>query len=102
MVAAHRKGESDLLCRGGQWYLLVTCDIAEAEGNAHPAGFVGVDLGIVNIATTSTGKRHSGRRLNRRRETDRKLRADPQKKSAGPSHRRPPSLSSPDRRHHRA
>ncbi|WP_193242115.1 hypothetical protein [Streptomyces phaeolivaceus] len=24
VVAAHRNGESDLLCRDGQWYLLVT------------------------------------------------------------------------------
>lgn len=87
-VAAHRKGESDLLCRGGQWYLLVTCDIAEAEGNAHPVGFVGVDLGIVNIATTSTGRRHSGRRLNRRREADRKLRTKLQKKNTKSAKRR--------------
>lgn len=88
VVAAHRKGESDLLCRGGQWYLLVTCDIAEAEGNAHPVGFVGVDLGIVNIATTSTGTRHSGRRLNRRREADRKLRTKLQKKNTRSAKRR--------------
>ncbi|MFI1353528.1 RNA-guided endonuclease InsQ/TnpB family protein [Streptomyces sp. NPDC020898] len=88
VVAAHRKGESDLLRRGGQWYLLVTCDIAEAEGNAHPAGFVGVDLGIVNIATTSTGNRHSGRRLNRRRQADRELRSKLQKKDTRSAKRR--------------
>jgi IS605 OrfB family transposase len=88
MVAAHRQGESDLLCQRGQWYLLVTCEIAEAEPNTHPVGFVGVDLGIVNIATTSTGKRHSGRRLNRRREADRTLRSKLQKKGTKSAKRR--------------
>ncbi|MDQ0950242.1 putative transposase [Streptomyces phaeochromogenes] len=88
VVAAHRKGESDLLCQGGQWYLLVTCDIAEVKGNTHPVGFVGVDLGIVNIATTSTGKPHSGRRLNRRREADRKLRTKLQRKNTRSAKRR--------------
>lgn len=88
VVAAHRKGESDLLCRGGQWYPLVTCDIAEAEANARPAGFVGVDLGIVSLATTSTGKRHGGCRLSRRCETDRELRTKLQKKNTTSAKRR--------------
>nr|WSY55189.1 transposase [Streptomyces sp. NBC_00886] len=88
VVAAHRRGESDLLRQGGQWYLLVTCDIAEADLNAHPVAFLGVDLGIVNIATTSTGTRHSGRRLNRRREADRKLRTKLQKKGTKSAKRR--------------
>ncbi|MFD6327749.1 RNA-guided endonuclease InsQ/TnpB family protein [Streptomyces sp. NPDC058442] len=88
VVAAHRRGESDLLCRDGQWFLLVTCDIAEAEPDTHPAGFVGVDLGIVNIATTSTGIRHSGRHLNRRRAADRALRAKLQKKGTKSAKRR--------------
>ncbi|MEU6380462.1 transposase [Streptomyces sp. NPDC046909] len=87
-VAEHRQGESDLLCRRGQWYLLVTCEIAEAEPDVHPVGFVGVDLGIVNIATTSTGTRHSGRRINRTRERDRKLRAKLQKKNTKSAKRR--------------
>jgi putative transposase len=77
-----------LLRRGGQWYLIATCEIPEAMPNAHPAGFLGVDLGIVNIATTSTGKRHCGRRMNRRRETDRKLRSKLQKKNTKSAKRR--------------
>ncbi|MEV0224005.1 transposase [Streptomyces sp. NPDC050704] len=88
VVAAHRRGESDLLCRGGQWYLLVTCDIAEAGQNAHPVGFVGVDLGIVNIATASTGERYSGRRLNQCRAADRTLRTKLQTKNTKSARRR--------------
>lgn len=88
VVAACRQGESDLLCQGGRWYLLVTCEIEEAAPEVHPAGFVGVDLGIVNIATTSTGKRHSGRRVNRARERDRNLRAKLQRKNTKSARRR--------------
>ncbi|NGO43279.1 RNA-guided endonuclease InsQ/TnpB family protein [Streptomyces ureilyticus] len=88
VLAAHRKGESDLLRRDGQWYLIATCDIPEARANTHPAGFLGVDLGIVNIASTSTGTRHCGRRMNRRREADRKLRSKLQKKNTKSAKRR--------------
>nr|BFD83990.1 RNA-guided endonuclease TnpB family protein [Streptomyces sp. Xyl84] len=75
LLARHRQGESDLLCQNGQWYLLATVDVPESPCNAAPRGFIGVDLGIVNIATTSTGHRHSGRRLNRSRQNDRRNRA---------------------------
>ncbi|MFE9650803.1 RNA-guided endonuclease InsQ/TnpB family protein [Streptomyces sp. NPDC006365] len=88
LLARYRRGESDLLCRNGQWYLIATCEIPEVEENSRPDGFVGVDLGIVNIATTSTGRRHSGRRLNRRREQDRKLRGKLQRKGTKSAKRR--------------
>ncbi|MBA3489867.1 MAG: transposase, partial [Longispora sp.] len=52
VLAAQRQGESDLVCGDGQWYLVATCDITEPE-TVEPAGWLGVDLGIVNIATTS-------------------------------------------------
>jgi len=58
---ARSKGESDLILRDdGKWFLLVTVDIPEAA--PIPAtDFLGVDLGIANIATTSDGERHSGK-----------------------------------------
>ncbi|MFD8141598.1 RNA-guided endonuclease InsQ/TnpB family protein [Streptomyces sp. NPDC059708] len=78
MLREHRKGESDLIERDGVFYLIAVCDIPEPEVY-EPAGFVGVDLGIVNIATTSTGYRAAGRGLNRHRarqiELRRKLQA---------------------------
>ncbi|MFD4947947.1 hypothetical protein ACFVYE_40340 [Streptomyces sp. NPDC058239] len=64
VLARNWQGESDLLCEGGQWYLLATCEIPEAVPNAHPAVFIGVDLGTVNIAPTSDGVKYSGRRVN--------------------------------------
>jgi putative transposase len=52
-LALYRKGESDLLERDGMWFLSATCEVPEAELNTAPADFLGIDLGIVNIATTS-------------------------------------------------
>src|SRR6266516_237434 len=77
---AHRKGESDLLCRDGQWYLYATCEVPEPSQTS-PAGFVGVDLGIVNIATTSDGNCHAGKHLNRVRHRNQRLRTKLQKKA---------------------
>lgn len=66
-LALYRKGESDLIARDGMWFLNATCEVPEAEPNTSPDGFLGIDLGIVNIATTSDGKIMAGRRLNRTR-----------------------------------
>ncbi|WSS10350.1 transposase [Microbispora sp. NBC_01189] len=73
MLAAHRRGESDLVCRDGCWYLIATCVLPDVPVTA-PDAFLGVDLGIVNIATTSDGDRHSGKGLNAVRHRHRRLR----------------------------
>lgn len=78
-LLASRKGESDLLLRDGMFFLIATIDVPEAEPY-EPDGFLGVDLGIVNIATTSDGDVLAGRRLNRYRRRHRDLRAKLQKK----------------------
>ncbi|MEU9172655.1 transposase [Streptomyces sp. NPDC048420] len=87
-LALYRKGESDLLYRDGMWFLNATCEIPEAEPNTDPAGFLGIDLGIVNIATTSDGQIMAGRALNRGRVRERTLRTKLQKKKNTPSARR--------------
>ncbi|MET8629199.1 transposase [Kitasatospora sp. NPDC004669] len=68
ILRENRRGESDLIRRDGAFYLIATCDVPEKPLNENPAGFLGVDLGIVNIAATSDGTRHAGRGLNRRRK----------------------------------
>ncbi|MFI6963911.1 RNA-guided endonuclease InsQ/TnpB family protein [Streptomyces sp. NPDC050255] len=88
VLARHRHGESDLVRQGGKWFLIATCEIPEETLNAHPVGFVGVDLGIVNIAATSDGERHCGRRINRKRTNDRALRSKLQKKGTKSAKRR--------------
>ncbi|MFD8280575.1 RNA-guided endonuclease InsQ/TnpB family protein [Streptomyces solisilvae] len=65
-LAEHRQGESDLVFRDGKWFLIATCEIPEAP-RFEPKGFIGVDRGITNLATTSDGDNHSGRRLGRYR-----------------------------------
>ncbi len=79
MLAAHRRGESDLMWRGGFFYLYATCDVPQVPEYV-PDGFTGVDLGIVNIATTSDGTVHSGKRINQVRHRNRRLRTKLQAK----------------------
>ncbi|MEU3307544.1 RNA-guided endonuclease InsQ/TnpB family protein [Nocardiopsis sp. NPDC055551] len=81
LLTEYRQGESDLLCQDGQWFLAATCEVPERVENPDPVGFVGVDLGIVEIATTSTGDRFAGRHLNRQRRQQNELRAKLQRKN---------------------
>jgi len=69
-----RQGEADLTFVQGKWYLLATCNIEESP-EVEPTGFLGVDLGIVNIATTSDGENHAGNHLNSLRHRHARLRA---------------------------
>jgi putative transposase len=72
-LALYRQGESDLVQRDGRWFLMATCDVPEA-GQYEPAGFLGIDLGIANIATTSDGEIMAGRPVNRYRRRQLSLR----------------------------
>ena len=70
----NRKGETDLVCRAGQWFLHATVDVAE-EPEVHVTDVLGVDLGIVNIAADSDGKLYSGAQVNGLRHRYRRARA---------------------------
>ncbi|WP_405519381.1 RNA-guided endonuclease InsQ/TnpB family protein [Streptomyces canus] len=87
-LALYRKGESDLLERDGMWFLNATCEVPQAPLNTEPVDFLGIDLGIVNIATTSDGEILAGRELNRIRARERGLRAKLQKKNTPSAKRR--------------
>jgi hypothetical protein len=54
-------GETDLICRDGKWFLHATIDAPETRQTDPVNGFLGVDMGIVNIATSSNGDRAAGR-----------------------------------------
>jgi IS605 OrfB family transposase len=62
-----RQGESDLVFRKGQFYLLVTCNVDEPTPEDVDAA-LGVDLGIVNLATDSDGEQYSGGQVERVRQ----------------------------------
>lgn len=55
----YQKGESDLLYTRGKWFLLATCEIPDDETET-PEDVLGIDLGIVNIASDSDGQTFSG------------------------------------------
>src|SRR5437763_12259700 len=53
------KGQADLVHRQGKFYLLCTIEMPEGAPIV-PNDVLGVDLGIVNLATDSTGETFSG------------------------------------------
>jgi len=69
-----RRGESDLVLRAGKWFLMATCDIAGAVPKP-PVDYLGVDLGVVNIATDSDNNVYSGEVVEKVRKRNAGLRA---------------------------
>jgi len=78
-LLAAQQGESDLALRDGKWYLLTTINYDEPPVGA-VGDFIGVDLGIVNIATDSDGHVYSGGQVNGLRHRHARLRAKLQAK----------------------
>jgi putative transposase len=54
------KGQCDLVLREGRFYLFATVDLPEAP-MAAVGDFLGVDLGVVNVAVDSDGNAHTGK-----------------------------------------
>jgi hypothetical protein len=79
VLLATRQGESDLVLRDGQWYVHATVEVAEAPEQG-VSDVLGVDLGILNIATDSDGRIYSGGQLNGLRHRARRLRQRLQRK----------------------
>jgi len=55
------RGQADLVLSNNQFYLMVVVDLPE-DPKIEPTEIIGIDLGIVNIATTSTGQQFSGKK----------------------------------------
>jgi putative transposase len=79
--------ETDLIRRDGKWFLYATVELPVAPLNQPVNGFVGVDMGIVNIATSSDGHRAAGAGLNRYRKRQQRLRARLQAKKTSSARR---------------
>ncbi len=61
------KGQCDLVLRNdGKWFLIVTVDVPEAAP-VPVTDFIGIDLGVVNIATDSDGGQMSGEKVEKAR-----------------------------------
>jgi len=80
-------GETDLLHRDGVWLLHAVVDSPETARRQPANGFLGVDLGIANIATTSDGDRTCGSRLNRYRKRQQRIRKRLQAKKTSSARR---------------
>ena len=77
-LMAYRKGEVDLCFVRGKWMLAATCDIPETT-EFKAEDWLGVDLGIVQLAVDSDGKRYSGADVERVRRHQQKRRSGLQK-----------------------
>ncbi|SHH33047.1 RNA-guided endonuclease InsQ/TnpB family protein [Streptomyces sp. 3214.6] len=97
-LTSFRKGETDLVRRGGKWQLIATCDLPDPEVY-EPVDWIGVDRGIVNLATTSDGTNHQGRRLSRYRRWQARKRTELQKKQTRSATRRLARRSKKEHRH---
>lgn len=76
-----RYGEVDLLCIRGSFYLSFVLDMPQSSP-IQPVGFLGVDFGIVHLATTSEGKTYSGQDVDHKRTNTNKHRRALQKKGS--------------------
>ena len=73
------RGQADLIYRDGRFFLAVVVDVSEPPP-LQPDDWLGVDLGIVNLAADSDGQTYSGAHVNGLRKRHAKLRQRLQKK----------------------
>jgi putative transposase len=83
----YQRGESDLVYRKGEFYLYTTCDVPD-DAPIDPEGWLGVDLGIANIAVDNTGEFFQGKAVKQVRYRHRQLRTKLQAKGTLGSRRR--------------
>jgi IS605 OrfB family transposase len=90
-------GGAELFCREGVWYLHITQTKADPAPD-EPTGFLGVDLGIVNLAADSDGETYTGADVERRRRWYRARRAALQRVRTRSAKRRLKQLKGRQRR----
>ena len=91
------KGQADLLYRHGTFYLAVTLDVPTAAPD-EVTDTLGVDLGIINLATDSEGETFSGEAVERTRKRHQALRQRLQKRGTKNAKRRLKKLSGREKR----
>jgi len=97
MLLPYQQGESDLVYRKGVFYLFTTCDVPDATPIV-VEGFLGVDLGVKNIAVDSDGNIHSAKHLLNVRHRRRRLRKKLQQKGTSSAKRLLKHLSGKEQR----
>jgi putative transposase len=82
-----QKGQADLILRGSTFYLYVCIDLPTPPP-LETHGFLGVDLGIVEIASDSAGNLYSGEAVKRVRRNVREHRRQLQRKQTNSAKKR--------------
>jgi len=90
-------GQADLIYRNGEFYLHQVCNVDEASTDEID-GYLGVDLGIANIAVDSDGTIHQGKSMKGVRYRHRQLRRKLQAKGTKSTRRRLQKLSGKEQR----
>lgn len=73
-----RKGQADLIYKDNKFYLMISIE-TEEQPPIDSEGYIGVDLGINQIATTSDGQSFSGKLIDNTRARFQRLRTNLQK-----------------------
>ena len=94
------RGQADLILRNGIFYLAVVVEAPEAS-KVDPVGVLGVDLGIVYLATDNDGETFSGKQVDQVREKNANLRTDLQTANTPSAMRHLKRLSKREARFHR-
>ncbi len=92
-----QQGESDLVYRKGNFFLLAVCAVPEPTPQEID-DVLGVDFGIVNLATDSDGQPFTGEQIETTRKRYANRRASLQKVGTRSAHRRLKKLSGRQRR----
>lgn len=96
-----QRGESDLGLVDGEFYLFATCEVEEPSPD-DVDGFLGVDMGVANIAVDSDGTIHQGKAMKavryRHRQLRRKLQAKGAQRAPHSTRRRLRKFSGKERR----
>jgi putative transposase len=96
-LLASRRGESDLVYRAGKWYLLATVEVEEPPSGT-PEDWLGVDLGVSNIASDSDGEIHTSERVEKSRKRYERIRGKLQAAGTKSAKRHLKKLSGKERR----
>lgn len=90
-------GQADLAYQKGKFFLCLVIDLPEGT-QINPKGIIGVDFGIVNLATTSDGNAFSGKQVDIVRERTTKFKKVLQKCGSKSAKRHLKKLSGKERR----
>ena len=97
---SQRKGQADLMFRDEVFYLFVTIEVPEPSQGEVP-DYLGVDLGIVNLAVDSNGTVHSGEKMELQRRIHGHRRRNLQRKGTRQARRKLRRISGQQQRFQR-